>query len=136
MASYCGQATISDPRAIQYKQCKQLPRTHHRSPAIRCHTLSGIARTSMCVAVRKVKLDANDRANSSAPCGLVCCYFGQFPCHCRNFNKTSIVCHHFIVLMSTFQGHVACQHLPLTLALLYSSLSNIQIQHSNVQINP
>ena len=41
---------------------------YRRSPAIRRHTLSGIARTSMCVAVHKVKVDANDRANSSAPC--------------------------------------------------------------------
>ena len=48
-----------------------MPRAHRRSPAIRRHTLSGIARTSICVAVHKVKLDANDRANSSAPCGRV-----------------------------------------------------------------
>ena len=45
---------------------------------------------------------------------LVCCYFGRFLCHCQNFNKTSIVCHCFIALVSLFQGRVACGTLPLS----------------------
>ena len=42
-------------------------------------------------------------------------YFSRFPCRCRNFHKTSIVCHHFIALVLLFRGHFPCQNfLPLT----------------------
>ena len=46
---------------------------------------------------------------------LVCHYFGRFPCRCRNFDKTSIACRHFVALVSLFQGRIACRgNLPLT----------------------
>ena len=37
---------------------------------------------------------------------LVCPYFTRFLCHCRNFDKTSIACRHFVALVLLFQGHV------------------------------
>ena len=45
---------------------------------------------------------------------LVCRYFGRFPCRCRNFDKTSIACRHFVALVSLFQGRVASRNVPLT----------------------
>ena len=54
---------------------------------------------------------------------LVCRSFGRFPCRCRNFDKTSIVCRHFVafraLVMSLFQGRVACHNFPLTGPLYY-----------------
>ena len=45
---------------------------------------------------------------------LVCRYFGRCPCRCRNFDKTSIACHHFVALVSLLQCCVASRNLPLS----------------------
>ena len=45
---------------------------------------------------------------------LVWRYFVRFPCRCRNFDKTSVACCHFVSLVSLFQGRVANRSLPLS----------------------
>ena len=39
----------------------------------------------------------------------------DFPHRCHSFNFLYVICHHFICLMSLFQGHVTCRNFTLGL---------------------
>ena len=46
--------------------------------------------------------------------GMSTRYFRRFLCHCLNFDKTSIICHHLVALLALFPGRIACRNLRLT----------------------